>query len=267
MRTTKRTAWLGAILFSLGIGCGSAADDSQVASDVLAVSGSNVNGEQFALPDGDGAGARDRAGPVQKSELAQLALLLGLSPDQIAAIQPILDATRAALEDVRAQVKAGVLSEADARARVKALHDNEKDQLLALLTPEQQTKFTAMREHHRDAFDLVKLTAALSLSDDQVGQISAIQHAARTKLEEIHTQVEDGTLSQQDAHIQVDQIRRDSQTAIEAVLTAAQKAELDKILAARRGSAGGPSGPGGPGGPCGPDGAGGSGRPPSSGST
>lgn len=267
MGTTKRTAWLGAILFSFGIGCGSAADGSQVASDVLAVSGSNVNGEQFALPDGDGSGARDRAGPVQKSELAQLTLLLNLSQDQIAAIQPILDATRAALEDVRAQVKAGVLSEADARARVKALHDTEKDQLLSLLTLEQQTKFTAMREHHCDAFDLVKLTAALSLSDDQVGQIRAIQHAAKTKLEEIHTQVEAGTLSQQDAHIQADQVRMDSQTAIESVLTAEQKAELDKILADRRGPDGGLRGPGGPGGPCGPDGTGGAGRPPGSSST
>ena len=40
MMTMKRTAWIGAFLFCLGMGCG----DGSVASDTLAVTGSGVAG-------------------------------------------------------------------------------------------------------------------------------------------------------------------------------------------------------------------------------
>lgn len=264
MKTSKRTLWIGAILFSLGLGCGNDAGSSQtVNAAVLEVSGSNVSGEQLALADCNGGGAKDKAGPVQRDELAELTELLGLSAEQVAQVQPILDATRVALEELRAQVKAGTVTAADAHVKVKALHDEQKSQILALLTAEQQAKFSAMREHHSDRFDLNRLTDALGLSAEQVSQISVIQSATVAKLNDLHAQVEAGTLAKEDARAQLDQIRKDTQSAIEAVLTAEQKAKLDQLLAAGPPPGAPPAG-GGPGGGKGgprPPGAGGMGGP------
>lgn len=239
MMTMKRTAWIGAFLFCLGMGCG----DGSVASDTLAVTGSGVAGEQLALPDGDGAGARDRAGRVAPSEMERLKAILGLSDEQVAQIQPILDATRSTLEIIRGQVKAGTLSEADARAQVKAAHDAQNAQILALLTAEQQAKFTAMRDHHCGPFDITKLADALGLSADQVTQIKSVMSDTQSKVNDIHAQVEAGTLTREEAHAQIDQIMKDSRAAIDAVLTADQLAALQKIMGER--------GPGGPGRPAG----------------
>jgi Spy/CpxP family protein refolding chaperone len=242
MKAYKRMMWFGAMLFSLGIGCGGA-DGASSTSDVLSVTGGSVYAEQLALADADGAGATDGSGRVQRSELDELPRLLGLTSDQIAAIQPILDATRAALENVRAQVKAGTLSPADARVQVKSLHDSQKQQIMALLTPEQQAKWSSMREHHCDRFDLTRLSEVLGLSADQLSQISEIQSAAKAKADDIHSQVEAGTLSKDDAHAQLEQLRKDTEAAISAVLTDEQKAKLAEILAAPRAPGGGPGGP------------------------
>ena len=159
MKTTKRTVWLGALLFSLGVGCGTADSNSAVAADNLAVTASTgVSGEQLALPDADGACAKDKAGHAQPSELDQLKSLLSLTDAQVAQIQPILDATRTALESLRAQVKAGTLSAADAKVKDLALHDQQKAQILALLTADQQAKFNQLRDHHSGPFDIARLT-------------------------------------------------------------------------------------------------------------
>lgn len=240
MKTSKRTAWTFALLFTLGAGCGTVDGNGAVASDVLAVTGSGVSGEQLALPDGDGPCARDKAGKVEPSELDRLKSILGLSADQVAQLQPILDATRTAMEDVRAQVKAGTLSAADAQAKVKALHEQEKTQILALLTAEQQAKFSMLRAHHCGPFDVARLTAALGLSTDQVTQIEALTTAAQAQVSAVHAQVEAGTLAAADAHAQIDQIMKDTQAAIQGVLTDEQKAELAKLMAARPGPGGAP---------------------------
>lgn len=240
MKTSKKVSlWFGALLLSLGMGCGNA--DSSIGSDAFAVAGSDVAGEQLALPDGDGAGARDRAGRVQRSELDRLTSLLSLTEDQIAQIQPILDATRVALEDVRAQVRAGSLSAADAKAKVKALHDEQKAKIMVLLTPEQQAKFGEMRKHHCGPFDVQRMAEVLGLSAEQITAIGDLMTAAQAKVSDLHAQVEAGTLTADAAHVQIDQIHKDTRDAINGLLTAEQLAKLAEIMKRPpRGPEGGP---------------------------
>lgn len=244
MKTHKMTLWFGALLFSLGMGCGSA-DSASLGSDSLAVTGGDVSGEQLALPDGDGGCARDRAGRVGRSELDRLTSLLALSEEQVAQIQPILDATRVALEDLRSQVRAGSLSREDSKAKVKALHEAEKAQILELLTPEQQAKFSAVREHHRGPFDVERMTEVLGLSAEQASAINDLMAASKTQMDDVHAQVEAGSLTADQAHSQIDQIRKDTHDAINGVLTAEQKEKLAQIMArGPRGPEGGrPPGP------------------------
>lgn len=232
MKTTLKLGFLGALVFGLGIGCGDAS--SSVGEDVMAITGGSLGGEQLALPDGEGPGARDHAGPSQRSELDELVSLLGLSAEQIAQIQPILDATRVSAEEIRAQVKAGTLSKEEGCQKIKALRDAQKAQIMVLLTAEQQAKFASMREHHHGPFDLTKLKDALGLSDEQVSQVSAIQAATQSKISDIHAQVEAGSLSADAARAQIEQIKQDTMAQVKAVLTAEQVAELDKLLAQRR---------------------------------
>lgn len=241
MKTTKKVSlWFGALLLSMGMGCGTA-DSSSLGSDALAVTGSDVAGEQLALPDGDGAGARDRAGRVQRSELERLTSLLSLTEDQIAQIQPILDATRVALEDLRAQVRAGSLPAADAKAKVKALHDEQKAKIMALLTPEQQAKFGEMRKHHCGPFDVKRMAEALGLSAEQVTAIGDLMTASQSKISDVHAQVEAGTLAADAARAQIDQIHKDTRDAINGLLTAEQLAKLGEIMMRPpRGPEGGP---------------------------
>ena len=229
MTTKKITLWFGAVLFSLGVGCGTM--DSSIGSDSLAVAGSEIGGEQLALPDGDGPGARDGAGRVAPSELSRLQSRLNLSAEQIAQIQPILDATRAALEDLRAQVRDGSLSPADAKAKVKAVHDEQKAKIMALLTPEQQAKFSQMRQHHCGPFDVNRLAEVLGLSAEQVSQISELMTASQAKISDLHAQVEAGTLTADQARAQIDPIRKDTQSGISAVLTEEQRQQLAQIMA------------------------------------
>lgn len=241
MKMTKWTGLVASFVLSIGIGCGNAGS-AATGADVAAVTGGEVSGEQLALPDGDGPCGRDGAGRVRVSEIDRLKALLSLTEDQVAQIQPILDATRTAVEAVRAQVKAGTLTRADAHTQIKALHDAQKTQILALLTADQQAKFTALRDHHSGPFDLDRLTTALGLSADQVTQIGAIETAAQAKISDLHAQVEAGTLTAAEAHTQIDQILTDARTAIEALLTAEQQTTLATLLAAHG------HGPGGPGG-------------------
>jgi Spy/CpxP family protein refolding chaperone len=244
MKTMNRKLWLGAILLSLGLGCGDGSS-AALGSDALSITGSDVSGEQLALPDGSGRGAMDGAGRVERSEIDRLKALLALTDEQVAQIQPILDATRTALEAVRAQVRAGSLNREEAHAKVKALHEDQKAQILALLTPEQQAKWSDMREHHCGPFDITRLSEALGLSADQVAQITSITSATQAKVNDIHTQVEAGSLSKEDARAQIEQIMADTKAAIDGVLTEEQKAELAKLMRHRRGGHGGPP-PGGP---------------------
>lgn len=244
MKTAKRTIWLGVVLFSLGMGCGTADSSSAIATDTLAVTGSSVSGEQLALPDADGPCARDKAGPAQRSELSQLESLLGLTAEQVSLIQPILDATRAALESLRAELKAGSVSAADAQAKVMALHEQQKAQILALLTAEQQAKFNQLRDHHCGPFDIARLTAALGLSAEQASQISSLMDAAQAQISALHAQVEAGTLTADAAHAQIGQILAATKSSIRGVLTADQQAQLDKLMAAHRDHDGVPSDPG-----------------------
>lgn len=247
MKTSKISLFFGAVIFSLSMGgfgatgCGNI-DTSSLGSDVLAVTGADMSGEQLALPDGDGGCARDKAGRVGRDELSRLESLLGLSADQVAAIQPILDATRVALEDLRAQVKAGTLSPADAKVKGKALHDDEKAQIMAVLTAEQQAKFVDMRDHHHGPFDVKKLAEVLGLSADQVTTIEGLFTAAEAKINDLHAQVEAGTLTPDAARPQIDQIRKDTKDAVAAVLTDAQRAQLEKLMPPR-GPEGGPRPP------------------------
>lgn len=77
-------------------------------------------------------------------QLQMLSEKLSLTDDQKAKIKPIL-------EDQMKQMKAvhedTSLSADQKRDKMKSIHDSSHEQINAVLTPEQQTKFKEMQEH------------------------------------------------------------------------------------------------------------------------
>ena len=77
-------------------------------------------------------------------QLQTLSEKLSLTDDQKAKIKPIL-------EDQMKQMKAvhedSSLSAEQKRDKMKSIHDTSHEQINAVLTPEQQTKFKEMQEH------------------------------------------------------------------------------------------------------------------------
>lgn len=85
-----------------------------------------------------------RNGESVDQRLQTLSEKLNLTDDQKAKIKPIL-------EDQIKQMKAAhedtSLSPEQKRDKMKSIHDTSHEQINAVLTPEQQTKFKEMQEH------------------------------------------------------------------------------------------------------------------------
>lgn len=236
MKTFRIASLCGILFFGVSaVGCGAA--DTAVASDtgadVTSVTGSDVASGQLGLAEGEDAVKAERAGD-RRHDLSRLTELLGLTSDQAAQIATIAQETRDALSALRQQVRDGGLTRAEAHAQAKALRDQQKAQIEALLTAEQLAKFQALRSHHGHPFDLARMTALLGLSAEQVAAIQAVMDETQAKVQEIKAQVEAGTLTPEAARPQIDALMRAGHDAIKAALTAEQLAKLERRPGGRR---------------------------------
>lgn len=79
-------------------------------------------------------------------KIAKLAQRLGLSDAQKAQLKPILKSRR---QQVKAIRQDATLTPNEQRARIKALRQSDRPEILAVLTPEQKAKLAQMRHEHR----------------------------------------------------------------------------------------------------------------------
>ncbi len=108
-----------------------------------------LRAEDTPAPSAPAAGAGDHKGarggsPEQR--LAELTKKLDLTDDQVAKIKPILkdeaEALKALKEDTSVDKEAK-------RPKMMEIRKSHQDQILAILTPDQQAKLKAMREQHK----------------------------------------------------------------------------------------------------------------------
>ncbi len=78
--------------------------------------------------------------------LKKLAEKLGLTEAQIAQIKPILKDEKQAKKALKADA---ALDKKTRHAKMKEIRQSHREQILAILTPEQQAQFKAMREQHK----------------------------------------------------------------------------------------------------------------------
>jgi protein CpxP len=92
-----------------------------------------------------GAMAHHPESPEQ--HLQMLSDKLNLTDDQKAKIKPILENQS---EQMKAVHNDASLSQEQKREKKKAIHESCRDQINAVLTPEQQVKFKQLREEHME---------------------------------------------------------------------------------------------------------------------
>ena len=92
------------------------------------------------------AGAAKNEGPRGGDRLKALTEKLGLTEDQVAKIKPILKDEMEAMKALKSDASTDKKALREKRMEIAKSH---AEQILAILTPEQQAKFKAMREEHR----------------------------------------------------------------------------------------------------------------------
>ena len=94
-------------------------------------------------------GPQKGSDPLIERRVQYLAKELGLSADQQTLLQPILLAQRQQMQLLREQRTTGGRRQGTAQD-LKAAQAKSDEQLKAVLTPEQYTRFTAMKDEQRD---------------------------------------------------------------------------------------------------------------------
>ena len=79
-------------------------------------------------------------------QLKKMADYLGLTDDQKAQIKPIM---KSQMEQVKAVRTDTTLSPADKKTKIEAIRKTSRQQIMAILTPDQKAKLAALR-HHRN---------------------------------------------------------------------------------------------------------------------
>ena len=95
------------------------------------------------------AGPQKGSDPLIERRVQYLAKELGLSADQQTRLRPLLLAQRQQMQLLREQRTTGGRRQGTSQD-LKAAQAKSDEQLKAVLTPEQYTKFTAMRDEQRD---------------------------------------------------------------------------------------------------------------------
>ena len=152
---------------------------------------------------------------------------VGLTDDQKAKLKPILSDAFLKMADVRADATL------DAKVKGQKLREIEKDMdaaVDAVLTPDQQAKLKAYQE---EGFVKIQTRVLLNwvngvtaLTPDQKPKVQTILEDLVRKTDEANA---DTTASVPDRNKKIAAIRNDAYTAIDALLTEAQKAGFEKV--------------------------------------
>ena len=112
------------------------------AAGIAALVGTVVALGQPTLAQTGGGGA---AGPHRgMGQLQKLAEYLGLTDDQKAQIKPIIKSTAQQVKAVRADT---TLTPDAKKAKVQEIRKDSRQQIMAILTPEQKAKLRQLRQH------------------------------------------------------------------------------------------------------------------------
>ncbi len=156
---------------------------------------------------------------VSAGEIATAAGLADLTDADRAAVRQILMQAHLEILQVLRRFRAGEIDRQAAHDEVQAIHDRAIDQLAQYLTDAQIDRLQGSIRDHRphDRPDL-------GLTDDQIADLRAIQHAFHDFVQELHRKVQAGQVRPEDARMQLREAARRARAAACDVLTGEQRA-------------------------------------------
>lgn len=167
---------------------------------------------------------------ITDAELAAGLQLDGLDEAQRAAVRAALTAAREALRAIHERVRAGELTHAAAHAEAQAVHDALLTALADVLTPDQLARL-----RHHGPGGPGGPPPDFNLTEEQQAAIHALRSAFHEFLQGLRGQVQDGSVTPEDARAQVRARGLALREAVCAVLTEEQRTQVRYCAPAPRG--------------------------------
>jgi Spy/CpxP family protein refolding chaperone len=148
---------------------------------------------------------------------------LNLTPDQKAKVQTIFQSERSQMQALRSNTS---LTEEQKKQQVRELRKNNHQQLMAVLTPEQQAQ---LKQHHPGAGKggfRARGFQALNLTAEQKTQLQPIFQSTRQQMQALRA---DTSLTPEQKHEKMQQIRQNQMTQMKSILTPEQQQQMQQM--------------------------------------
>jgi Spy/CpxP family protein refolding chaperone len=170
--------------------------------------------------------------PTRKAERgpARMFQQLDLTADQRAKVQSILQSERSQVQALRSNTS---LTDEQKKQQVRELRKNDHQQLLAVLTPEQQAKLKQLhsqRKGRAGAFRSGRGFQALNLTDQQKQQLKPVFQSTRQQMQALRS---DTTLTPEQKREKMKEIRQNQMAQMKSILTPEQQQQLHQMRGRR----------------------------------
>jgi Spy/CpxP family protein refolding chaperone len=173
----------------------------------------------------------------QRSERRAAKKEMNLTPEQKEKLKSLREAQRKEMEALRANTS---LSKEQQQAQRKAIHDKYRQEMGAILTPEQKSTIKenvkegrGKRAHLRkgEGFDAARISKELELSPDQQSKLLAIHADYKNRRQAIAS---NSSLSREQKKEQLRTLTKSHMDQARTVLTPAQQQKAEGMLKDRR---------------------------------
>ncbi len=166
--------------------------------------------------------------------LGRLAEVLGLTPEQKAAVAEAYATFHAGVHALKAQVRAGTMTPEAAREAAGLLRADFEAALQVILTEEQWNKLQEMRQNrdkngngHRDPQDRwIAWLTRIGADEGQIADVLAEMETVKTGMQAIHAELRAGTITPAEARERARALRDAFEVALQEILTPEQYAAL-----------------------------------------
>ncbi len=162
------------------------------------------------------------SGRMQQNGVLRMSQQLNLTQDQQTQIRDLLQKQRQQAQSIRQDTS---LSTEQRQQQIQQLRQSTHQQVLGVLTPEQQTKLKELEKQRRDGG-----MAALNLTPEQRAKLQPIREQMRKEVLAVR---QDSSLTPQQKQEKIRDIRQNAMGQMKEVLTPEQQQQLEQMRQSR----------------------------------